>query len=125
MLYRLLADLAAFAHFAFVIFVAFGGLLVLRWRKLAWVHLPAAIWGALIEIARWTCPLTPIENFFRNKGGLAGYGDDFIAHYLFGMIYPAGLTRRIELLLAVFVIVINTAVYSRVFSIRRRRSRQL
>jgi hypothetical protein len=124
MAFRLLADLAALTHFAFIIFVAFGGLLVLRWRKLAWIHLPAAIWGALIEIGGWTCPLTYAENFFRRKAGLAGYGDDFIAHYLFGMIYPAGLTRGTEIALAVFVTVINTAVYAKVFPIRRRRSRR-
>lgn len=124
MLFRLLADAAVFAHFAFVIFVALGGLLVLRWRKLAWIHLPAAIWGALIEIGNWTCPLTTYENLFRRKAGLASYGDDFIAHYLFGLIYPARLTRATEIALAVFVTVINIAIYSRVFPIRRRRSRR-
>ena len=124
MWYRVLADLAALAHFAFVLFVAFGGLLVLRWRKLAWVHLPAALWGALIEIGNWSCPLTTYENLFRRKAGMAGYGDDFIAHYLFGVIYPAGLTRATEIALAVFVTLINVAVYSKVFPIRTRRSRR-
>lgn len=124
MYYRILADAAALAHFAFIIFVVLGGLLVLRWRKLAWIHLPAAIWGALIEIGGWNCPLTTYENLFRRKAGMAGFGDDFIAHYLFGVIYPAGLTRATEIALAFFVTLINVAVYSRVFPIRFRRSRR-
>jgi len=124
MFYRVLADATALGHFAFVLFVALGGLLVLRWRKLAWVHLPAAIWGALIEIGNWTCPLTTYENLFRRKAGLGGYGDDFIAHYLFGIIYPAGLTRGVQIAIAIFVFAVNTAVYSKVFPIRFRRSRR-
>jgi hypothetical protein len=123
MFYRVLADTTAIAHFAFVLFVAFGGLLVLRWRKLAWIHLPAAIWGALIEIGNWNCPLTTYENLFRRNAGLGGYGDDFIAHYLFGMIYPTGLTRATQIALVVFVVLINTAIYSKVVPIRIRRSR--
>ncbi|SRR5213593_7567 len=124
MFYRVLADATALAHFAFVLFVALGGLLVLRWRKLAWIHLPSAIWGALIEIMNWTCPLTTWENMFRIRAGMQGYGDDFIAYHLFRLIYPAGLTRGIQIAIAVFVFAINTAVYSKVFPIRTRRSRR-
>ena len=103
----------AIAHLAFIAFVAFGGLLVLKWPKLAWVHLPCAIWGAAIEIFRWTCPLTTVENALR---GASAYEGGFIARYLFGVIYPTGLTRATEIALAVFVTVINTAVYWRVHS---------
>ncbi len=124
MLYRILADATAIAHFAFVLFVAFGGLLVLRWRKLAWVHLPAAIWGALIEVMNWSCPLTSYENLFRARGGMGGYGDDFIAYHLFRWIYPAGLTRNLQFAIAVFVFAVNTAVYAKVFPIKTRRSRR-
>lgn len=124
MQYRLLADATAIGHFAFVLFVAFGGLLVLRWRRLAWIHLPCAIWGALIELFNWSCPLTGYENMFRERAGMHGYGDDFIAHYLFGAIYPAGLTRGVQLAIAVFVFVINTAVYAKVFPITTRRFRR-
>jgi len=122
--YRILADAMAIGHFAFVLFVAFGGLLVLRWRKLAWIHLPAAIWGALIEIMNWSCPLTTYENLFRSRGGLQGYGDDFIAYHIFRLIYPAGLTRNMQLAIAIFVFAINTLVYAKVFPIRTRRSRR-
>ncbi len=124
MYYRILADTTAVAHFAFVLFIAFGGLLVLRWRKLAWIHLPAAIWGALIEIANWTCPLTTYENIFRTRAGIQGYGEGFVAHYIYELIYPAGLTRAVQLVIAMFVFAINTAVYSRVFPVRTRRSRR-
>ena len=117
----LLVDAIAVAHLAFIFFVAFGGLLVLRWRKLAWIHLPAALWGAVIEIVQWDCPLTGLENTLRQRAGVAGYGEGFIAHYLFGAIYPNGLTYGIQIAIAVFVTVINTAVYSRVFPIHRRR----
>jgi hypothetical protein len=122
MLDRALADATAIFHFAFVLFVALGGLLVLRWRRLAWIHLPAAIWGALIEIMNWTCPLTTYENMFRMRGGMQGYGDDFIAYHLFRWIYPAGLTRGMQFAIAAFVTIINTAVYAKVFPIRIRRS---
>jgi hypothetical protein len=122
--YRVLADAAALAHLAFVLFVALGGLLVLRWRKLAWVHLPAAIWGALIELTNWDCPLTHYENLFRLRAGLQGYSEGFIAHHIYRLIYPAGLTRGVQLAIAVFVFAINTAVYSKVFPIRIRRSRR-
>jgi hypothetical protein len=124
MLYRALADATALFHFAFVLFVALGGLLVLRWRRLAWIHLPAAIWGALIEIMNWTCPLTAYENLFRVRGGMQGYGDDFIAYHIFRLIYPDGLTRTMQFTIAAFVVLINTAVYAKVFPITFHRSRR-
>ena len=110
-----LVTATAALHFAFILFVAFGGLLVLRWPKLGWVHLPCAIWGAAIELFRWTCPLTTIENALRRD---SAYEGGFIARYLFGVIYPTGMTRTMEIALAVFVTVINTAVYWRVHSRR-------
>ena len=115
MLYQIGATAIAVVHFAFILFVAFGGLLVLRWHKLAWIHLPAAIWGAAIEIMQWRCPLTNIENWLLRGAGKTGYDGGFIAHYLFNVIYPAGLTRTIELAIAAFVILINVSVYYVVF----------
>ena len=112
MLYSLGATATALVHFAFILFVAFGGLLVLRWHKLGWIHLPAAVWGAVIEIMHWKCPLTDIEMWFLRRAGKAGYEGGFVAHYLFSVIYPAGLTRRVELAIAAFVIVINAIVYA-------------
>src|ERR687889_2933712 len=91
--YRALADAVLVLHLAFVLFVVLGGLLVLRWPRLAWLHLPAAIWGVLIEFAGFVCPLTPLEVGLRRLGGEAGYEGGFIEHYLTGALYPAGLNR--------------------------------
>ena len=91
---RLAADAVALLHLAFVLFVAFGGLLVWRWPRLAWLHLPAVGWGGWIEFAGWTCPLTPLENALRRAVGKAGYAGGFIDHYLWPPPDPAGSTRE-------------------------------
>ena len=104
MFYQSAATLVAAIHFAFILFVIAGGFLVLRWPSLKWVHLPAAIWGALIEIGGWICPLTILENAMLRKAGAAGYDGGFIAHHIFRLIYPQGLTRGMEFAIAVFVI---------------------
>ena len=115
MLYSLAASSIALLHFAFIAFVVVGGLFVLRWPPLMWVHLPAAIWGALIEFAGWYCPLTTWENALLRRAGRAGYGNGFIEHYLFAVIYPDGLTRTMQIALGVVVIAINLVVYWRLF----------
>ena len=121
MLYRILADLVALAHLAFIIFVVFGGLLALLWRWAPWVHVPAVVWGAAVEFFGWFCPLTPLENLLRSASGSAGYsdGDGFIEHYLMPIIYPEELTRELQMLLGGAVVVFNLAVYFVVW--RRRR----
>ena len=111
MWYRLLADLLVLAHLAFVLFVVLGGLLVLRHPRLAWVHLPAAAWGAIIEFTGWICPLTPWEQALRRLGGQAGYAGGFIEHYLLPVLYPSGLTASIQLVLGIFVVAINVAIF--------------
>ena len=122
MLYRVLADAVLILHLAFVIFVALGGLPVLRWRRLMWIHLPAAAWGALIMFAGWVCPLTPLEKDLRRLGGQAGYEGGFVEHYVVAIIYPSGLTRGIQIGLGVAVILVNLAVYWRVLASRRQSS---
>ena len=119
MWYRALADFVVVVHIAFVAFVVLGGLLVLRQPRLAWLHLPAAAWGVMIEFAGWTCPLTPLENAFRQRGGEAGYSRGFIEHYLLPILYPAGLTRGIQLALGAAVLTINLAVYGLLLARRR------
>ncbi|HEX9938418.1 MAG TPA: DUF2784 domain-containing protein [Longimicrobium sp.] len=113
--YRTLADVVVTFHFGFVLFVVLGGLLVLRWRKAAYVHLPCATWGALIEFGGWTCPLTPLEKHLRALGHQAGYAETFVEHYITRVMYPAGLTRGMQLAIGVFVIVVNVLVYWRAF----------
>ncbi|MEW5930913.1 MAG: DUF2784 domain-containing protein [Gemmatimonadota bacterium] len=120
--YRFLADTVLVLHLAFVLFVALGGLLVLRWRRAAWVHLPAAAWGAAVMFTGWICPLTPLENWLRGLGGEAGYRGGFVEHYVVSVLYPAGLTRGIQVALGLGVILVNVAVYWR-FLVTRRRER--
>ena len=121
MIYRVLADLVLLIHLAFVLFVVLGGFFVLRWPRLAWLHIPAAVWGVLIEYTGWICPLTPLENSLRVKGGEAGYSGGFIQHYIQPALYPAGLTRSTQLVLGSAVLILNLAAYVIVWSRVRHR----
>jgi hypothetical protein len=109
--YRLLADLVVGLHFLFVVFVVIGGLLVLRWRWVMWLHVPAAVWGALIEFGGWICPLTPLEKTLRAWAGSAGYEGGFIEHYVIPILYPGALTRALQIALGVAVLLSNSLVY--------------
>jgi hypothetical protein len=109
-----LADLIVAIHFSFILFVIFGGFLVLKWRKLIWLHLPAAMWGALIEFAGWICPLTSLETQLRSASG-GGYANGFIEHYIIPIIYPSALTREIQMSLGLAVILLNLFVYRKLF----------
>ncbi|WP_427311822.1 DUF2784 domain-containing protein [Cupriavidus sp. H39] len=118
-----LADLVVIAHGLFILFVVAGGLLALRWPRVAWLHLPAAAWGVLIEWAGWICPLTPLENALRHAAGEARYSGGFVERYLLPLIYPAGLTPAVQLWLGLAVLGINVAVYALVWARWRRRRR--
>ena len=123
MLYRAAADAVLVLHLAFVVFVVLGGFLVLRWRKLAWVHLPAVAWGALIEFAGWICPLTPLENALRNAAGDAAYAGDFVEHYIVALLYPESLTRDVQVALGIVVVLLNAVIYGAVLLRQHRRQR--
>jgi hypothetical protein len=116
----LLADLLVVLHLLFVAFVGLGGLLVLRWPQVAWAHLPAAVWGAGIELTGGICPLTPLEQELRRRAGEVGWRGDFVSHYLLPVLYPTGLTRGAQLGLAMLVLGVNLTIYTVV--LRRRRS---
>jgi Protein of Unknown function (DUF2784) len=118
--YRALAGTVVGIHLAFVFFVALGGLAVWRWRRLAWAHLPAVAWGIWIEASGGLCPLTPLENELRRRPGGAGYAGGFVEHYLLPALYPEGLTRGLQAVLAVVVLLVNGAVYWRLLRLRRR-----
>jgi hypothetical protein len=92
-----------------------GVFLVLRWPRLAWLHIPAAVWGALIELAGWICPLTPLEGSLRRQAGGEGYRGGFIDHYILPILYPGDLTRTIQVVLGLLVILINAVGYYRVW----------
>ena len=121
MMYRLLADVVLVAHLAFVVFVVLGGLLALKAPWAALLHLPAAAWGAYVELRGRVCPLTPLENRLRALGGEAGYDGGFIEHYLLPVLYPGGLTRGVQLALAGAVVAVNVVVYALVVLRARRR----
>jgi DMSO/TMAO reductase YedYZ heme-binding membrane subunit len=113
--YQLIVDAILGLHLAYIVFVLFGGLLVLRHPRLAWLHLPAVVWGAIVEFMDWPCPLTTWENHFRDLAGASAYHGDFVWHYLLRIIYPAGLTTDVHLLLGGIVVVLNLAIYAVIF----------
>lgn len=110
--YRLLANAVVLVHGLFIVFVVVGGFLAWRRAWIAAVHLPCAVWGILIEFRGWICPLTPLENSLRARAGQAGYSGGFIEHYLLPVMYPAGLTPRVQLVLGTAVLVINAIAYA-------------
>ena len=120
MVYRILADIVVVAHLSFIIFVVLGGVLAFRWRRAIWLHVPAAVWGVLIQCVGWTCPLTPLENWLRSLGGEKGYDESFIEHYLVSILYPDRLTRGFQMVLGLFVLAVNLLIYWRVLSRMRR-----
>ena len=119
-MYPLLADLVLIAHLAFVVFVLCGGLLVLTWRWIAWLHLPAAAWGAVVEFTGWVCPLTPLENWLRAQGGADTYARDFVGQYLLSILYPDALTPDIQVMLGTLVVAVNLAFYGWLWQAGRR-----
>ena len=121
----ILTDLVVVVHLGFVLFVLFGGLLILRWPRMIWLHLPAVAWGALIELTGWVCPLTPLENWLRRQAGEEGYAGDFLQQYLLYLLYPDGLTHEIQLVLGIGVLLVNISLYSWVWPRSRRMAPQL
>ncbi len=109
--YQLVADLIVIVHFIFVLFVVLGALLVVKWRRVLWLHVSAAFWGAVVEFSGWVCPLTPLEVWLRHRAGEAGYRSDFVARYLLPVLYPEGLTRRVQIVLGALVVAVNLAIY--------------
>jgi hypothetical protein len=111
MLFRLAAEAVLLIHLAFIVFALFGATIAVRWRWIIAVHLPAATWGLFVELTGRICPLTYLENYLRIKAGLSGYTESFVEHYLLAIIYPAGLTREIQFVLAGVVLAVNISFY--------------
>lgn len=120
MAYRAAADAILVAHLAFVLFVVLGALLLLRWPRFAWLHIPAVVWAAFIEFSGTICPLTPLEVALRQRAGQAGYGGGFIDHYVVSLLYPEGLTQNTQAMLGAVVVAINAAIY--IVAFRRQRT---
>ncbi|MCG6957070.1 MAG: DUF2784 domain-containing protein [Gemmatimonadetes bacterium] len=117
---ELFANLVLALHVAFVSFVVAGGVLVLWWPGVAWAHIPCALWGAWVEISGWVCPLTPLEVSLRRSAGEAGYTGGFLQHYVVSTLYPAQLTRGVQIVLGVAVLAFNLAMYALVLARRQR-----
>ncbi len=126
MAYRVLADAVVVLHALFVAFVTFGGLVAVRWPRVAWAQVPCAAYGVAIEIVGWTCPLTPLENRLRALGGEAGYAGGFVEHYLVPLVYPEPFPRLLAVAMGAFVLAVNGAAYSAIAlrSLRRRRGKE-
>jgi len=120
---KLAVDTIVVLHFSFVLFVLFGALLLLKWRWLIWLHIPALIWGILVELNGWFCPLTPLENRLREHAGLGQYHGDFVMHYIMPVLYPVSLTRNLQILFGMIVIAVNIFIYVYIFLIRQRKRR--
>jgi hypothetical protein len=112
MFYRLAADGVLLLHLAFILFAVFGGALAACWRWMPLVHLPTAAWALFVELTGRLCPLTNLENVLRIRAGQSGYTESFIEHYLLALIYPAGLSREVQFVLAAIVVLVNIALYS-------------
>src|SRR5262245_27821645 len=116
MAYRILADCVVVVHLGFVLFVVFGGMLVFRRRSVVCLHLPAVVWGVVVEFDGWTCPLTPLENWLRDTGEEVGYRGSFVEHYLLAILYPEGLTRNVQVALGFLILTVNLLIYGRMCS---------
>ena len=123
MLYNTLADSVLVLHSSFVLFVLLGGFLVLWKSSLVWYHIPAVIWAVCIEFFGWLCPLTPLENVLRGKGGGVGYDAGFVEHYIVPILYPASLTRQMQINLGIIVLSINVGIYLTVWTRMRKAGR--
>ncbi len=123
MYYRIAADLVLVTHFAFIILVVAGALLAFRYPWFACIHIPAASWGAFVELTGRICPLTTLENFLRTRAGQEGYANSFVEQYIFPVVYPAGLTRNVQLSLAGLVVAVNVIIYAAIL-LRRWKARQ-
>ena len=119
----LLATLVVFVHLLFVVFACVGGMLAIRWPRIAWLHLPAAAWAVFIELSGGICPLTPLELALRRRAGLPEYSGDFVANYIFPVLYPEGLTYQAQIVAGTFVAVLNVIAYTWVIW-RHRRTRK-
>lgn len=122
MFYRIAADLVLMTHFAFIVLVVGGGLIVYRYTWFVWIHVPAAVWGAVVELTGKLCPLTILENSLRVRAGQEGYSVSFVEQYILPVIYPTGLTREIQLILGGLVIAINLIIYAAI--VWRKRGRR-
>ncbi len=122
MVHMILADTILILHLIFIVFVIVGGFMVVRWHKLIWLHIPIMLWGVIVEWGNFICPLTPLENYFRNLAGMSTYNHGFIEEYIYPLIYLENLTRALQIKIGILVIIINIIAYTIVVSKRIKRN---
>jgi hypothetical protein len=120
MLSRIGADLVLLGHFLFVLFAVAGGALVYFEPGWALVHVPVVLWSSIVNLAAWTCPLTPLEKSLRLSAGQSDYRGGFVQHYIGRLVYPKGMPRQMELVAGVSILVWNALVYALVLLLRSR-----
>jgi hypothetical protein len=121
MICQILADSVVVFHLVFILFVVLGGILVVFQPRIIWIHIPCVVWGIIIELTGGVCPLTPLENYLRTKAGQPVYTNDFVIHYIEPIVYPANLTRELQIIFSLVVILVNAAAYGCFFVVRRRK----
>ena len=105
------ADCVLIAHALFVLFAVFGAFLVLFDRRIAYVHVPVVAWSSIVNLAHWTCPLTPVEQRLRVRAGQPAFQGGWIQNYMEPLVRPLGMPRRLELVAGVSIVVWNACLY--------------
>ncbi|MFP4358110.1 MAG: DUF2784 domain-containing protein [Puniceicoccaceae bacterium] len=111
MIFAILATATMVLHFAFILYAVFGAAGVWFAPRTAWIHIPVFIWAGGIMFSGWICPLTPLENHWRDLAGQEGFDGSFIEHYIGRIVYPPGLTRGVQILLGILVLTWNGVLY--------------
>ena len=123
LVYKILTNLVVLIHLLFILYVVFGALLAFRWKRSLIIHIPAVIWGVIVEYMNLICPLTPLENYFRKLAGYASFSTGFIDHYLTPVIYPENLEQSTQIFFGSFVVIINILAYTLIVIIYNRKSK--
>jgi len=87
-LYQLMAASVLSLHAAYIAWVIFGGFLTRGQPRLAALHVGTLVYGVIVEIFGFWCPLTALENWLEVRGGVSAYRGPFLLHYLDALVYP-------------------------------------
>jgi hypothetical protein len=110
--YIVLATAILLMHVLFIVWVIFGALLTRSRPILRGLHIASLVWGILIEVLPWPCPLTLLENWLEGKAGVQPYEGGFLLHYLDKLVYP-DISATVLSAAGVIVCAVNLAFYGR------------
>ncbi len=97
-------------HAAWILWVLLGWLVTRRRPVLRWLHIGSVVYGILIEVLLWPCPLTLLENWSLEREGGKPYQESFLIHYFESVIYPA-VPQQLLTAVAVLVLVAILGVH--------------